>query len=204
MNKNAPEILTLRQDIEREANRHIRTPYDFQWLADAIRERLHEHISPTTLKRLWGYIDGAETTRHSTLCLLTQFLGYADWEAYLSSLADRSDVESDTFVGEGIRSSELQPGQLIEVTWLPDRHCIFRYEGAVTYTVIEAHNAKLHAGDRFETACFLIGRPLYADRLIRGSEPPTSYVAGKRNGILTATCLTSDSESALTSNSVAL
>lgn len=190
MNKNAPEILTLRQDIEREANRHIRTPYDFQWLADAIRERLHEHISPTTLKRLWGYIDGAETTRHSTLCLLTQFLGYADWDAYLASLAARTDVESKTFAGEGVRSGELRAGQLVEITWLPNRRCIFRYEGGNTYTVMEAHNAKLQTGDRFETACFLIGKPLYVDRLVRGNEPPTSYVAGSRNGLHSVTLLT--------------
>ena len=116
MNKNAPEIRSLRQDIERNVNRHIRTPYDFEFLTAEVQTRLHEHISPTTLKRLWGYISGADTTRRSTLCLLAQFLGYADWEAYLASLAASSDVESETFAGEGIRSSELQAGQLIEVT----------------------------------------------------------------------------------------
>jgi len=190
MNKNAPEIRCLRQDIERKLNRHLRTPYDFEFLANEVRTLLHEHISPTTLKRLWGYIAGAETTRLSTLSLLAQFLGYTDWDAYLASLAARTDVESETFAGEGVRSAELQAGQLVEVTWLPDRRCIFRYEGGNTYTVIEARNAKLHAGDRFETACFLIGRPLYADRLIRGSEQPTSYVAGSRNGLHSVTLLT--------------
>lgn len=62
MDKRAPEILSLRQDIEREVKRQIRTPYDFEFLAGVIWERLHENISPTTLKRLWGYIDGADTT----------------------------------------------------------------------------------------------------------------------------------------------
>lgn len=189
MNKNAPEIHSLRQDIERKLNRHLRTPYDFEFLAAEVQTRLHEHISPTTLKRLWGYIDGAETTRHSTLCLLAQFLGFADWDAYLASLAARTDMESETFAGEGIRSDELRAGQRVEVTWLPDRRCIFRYEGGNTYTVEEAHNAKLQTGDRFEAACFLIGKPLYADRLVRGSEQPTSYIAGKRNGIVSARIL---------------
>lgn len=185
MNKNAPEIRSLCQDIERNVNRHIRTPYDFEFLAAEVQTRLHEHISPTTLKRLWGYISGADTTRHSTLCLLAQFLGYADWDAYLAALAARTDVESETFAGEGIRSSELQAGQLIEVTWLPNRRCIFRYEGDNAYTVIEAHNAKLHAGDRFEAAAFIIGKPMYLDRLIHDKESPTSYVAGTKNGLST-------------------
>lgn len=185
MNKNAPEILALRIDIEREVKRRIRTPYDFEFLAGVIWERLHENISPTTLKRLWGYIDGADTTRRTTLCLLSQFLGYADWETYLADLAQRTDVESEAFSGEGLNIDDLQPNDLIEVTWLPNRRCVFRYLGDAHFLVVEAENAKLRVGDRFETACFILGKPLYIDRLIRGDEPPTAYVAGAKNGILT-------------------
>lgn len=184
MNKNAPEIMALRMDIEREVKRRIRTPYDFDFLAGVVWEHLHENISPTTLKRLWGYIDGADTTRRTTLCLLSQFLGYQDWEAYLGDLAQRTDVESDAFAGEGMSIDDLQAGDQIEVSWLPNRRCIFRYEGNAHFLVIEAENAKLHVGDRFEAACFIIGKPLYIDRLIRGEEPPTAYVAGAKNGLL--------------------
>lgn len=107
INKYSPEIATLRMDIEQEVKRKIRTPYDFEFLAGVIWERLHENISPTTLKRLWGYIDGADTTRRTTLCLLAQFLGFADWEAYLASLAARTDIESSAFEGEGVRINDL-------------------------------------------------------------------------------------------------
>ena len=184
MNKRAPEILCLRKDIEREVKRKIRTPYDFEFLVGVIWERMHENISPTTLKRLWGYIDGAETTRRSTLCLLSRFLGYEDWEAYMTALAIRTDVESVDFQGEGLHSTDLKVGDLVEVTWLPNRRCVFRYEGDVHYVVVEARNSKLRANDRFETACFIIGKPLYVDRLIRGNEPPTSYAAGTKNGLV--------------------
>ena len=192
MNKNAPEILALRLDIERDLKRRIRTPYDFEFLAGVVWERLHENISPTTLKRLWGYIDGADTTRRTTLCLLSQFLGHQDWEAYLAALAQRTDVESEAFAGEGLNIEDLQVGDKIEVTWLPNRRCIFYYEGNAHFVVTEAENAKLHVGDRFETACFIIGKPLYIDRLIRGDEPPTAYVAGAKNGLLTVRKLNTD------------
>ena len=85
MNKRAPEILCLRKDIESEVKRKIRTPYDFEFLVGVIWERMHENISPTTLKRLWGYIDGAETTRRSTLCLLSRFLGYEEFQGWANS-----------------------------------------------------------------------------------------------------------------------
>ena len=187
MNKYAPEITTLRMDIEHEVKRKIRTPYDFDFLAGVIWERLHENISPTTLKRLWGYIDGADTTRRTTLCLLSQFLGFDDWEAYAASLATRTDIESAAFEGEGIHINDLQPGDRVEVTWLPNRRCVFRYEGEAHFTVMEAENAKLHAGDSFDTTCFLVGKPMYLDNLQRDEVPSTkesvSYVAGSKNGL---------------------
>ena len=183
MNKNAPEILALRQDIEYEVKRRIKTPYDFEFLAGVVWERLHENISPTTLKRLWGYIDGADTTRRTTLCLLSRFLGYQDWEAYLANLAARTDIESAAFSGDGVGIDDLHAGDYIEVAWLPNRRCVFRYEGDAHFLVTEAVNTKLQAGDQFDTACFLVGKPMYIDRLIRGNEPPTAYVAGAKNGL---------------------
>lgn len=178
MNKNAPEIAALRRDIENELKRRIKTPYDFEFLAGVVWERLHENISPTTLKRLWGYIDGADTTRRTTLCLLSQFLGFADWEAYVASLAARTDIESAAFEGEGVHIDDLKKGDRVEVTWLPNRRCVFRYEGDAHFTIEEAENAKLHAGDSFDAVCFIIGKPMYLDN-VHGA----SYVAGSKNGL---------------------
>lgn len=191
MNKYFPEIATLRMDIEREVKRKIRTPYDFEFLAGVIWERLHENISPTTLKRLWGYIEGADTTRRTTLCLLAQFLGFADWEAYQASLAMRTDIESVDFEGEGVHINDLQKGDRVEVTWLPNRRCIFRYEGDAHFTVVEAENAKLQVGDTFDAACFIIGKPMYLDNLKSQMSNDklqmtnVSYVAGSKNGLNT-------------------
>lgn len=188
MNKNAPEILQLRLDIEHNVSRRIRTPYDFEFLAGAIWERLHENISPTTLKRLWGYIDGSDTTRRVTLCLLARFLGYDDWEQYQEALTQRSDIDSATFVGAGIHTLDLEKGQSIEVTWLPNRRCVFRYEGENQFTVTQAENAKLQVGDTFSCTHFLQGQPMYLDHLVQAanqmSTPSISYVAGSRSGLV--------------------
>ena len=184
MNKFDPEIASLRRDIENEVKRKIKTPYDFEFLAGVVWERLHEYISPTTLKRLWGYIDGANTTRNSTLCLLSRFLGFEDWDAYLNHLKTVVDEESDAFSGCGVRSEELIEGQTVEVTWLPNRRCVFKYLGQNTYIVNQSHNAKLQAGDTFQAMCFLEGHPMYLDNLLREGEEPTSYVAGAKKGIL--------------------
>ncbi len=186
MTKSSPEIFCLRNDIERDLKRRMMAPSDFEFFSGVIWERLHENISPTTLKRLWGYIDGADNTRRSTLCLLSRFLGYDDWEHYLQHLASRTDVESSIFASAGIRAEELHTGEEIEVTWAPNRRCVFRYEGGVRFSVVENQNSKLCVGDSFDAACFLIGQPMYLDNLVRGNNEPVSYVAGSKSGVVSA------------------
>lgn len=183
MTKQSPEIVSLRADIERLMGRTMRTPADFDWLNLRIWEVCHEYLSPTTLKRLWGYIDGAQTPRHTTLTILCRVLGYASWEEYIESIADRQDIESETFSGEGIRADELQTGDSIEVAWRPNRRAVLRYDGNNRFTIIEAENSKLHVGDTCSAVCFLVNRPMYLDNLIQMGQSPKTYVAGKRHGL---------------------
>lgn len=184
MDKSAPEILQLRMDIEESVKRKIRTPYDFEFLTGAIWERLHENISPTTLKRLWGYIEGADVTRRTTLCLLARFLGHADWEAYLEDLKTRKGIESETFIGDGIRCEDLVAGNRLEVAWLPNRKAIFQYLGDGQFEVLEAENAKIHKGDTFRCAFMLEGQAMYLfDLMQQGKTSPINYVTGSTHGL---------------------
>lgn len=179
-------MIALCHDLEREAKRRICTPHDFEYLASLIWQRNREIISATTLKRLWGYISGSKQARHTTLRILVQFLGYADWDDYLEALTMRDDIESNAFLGEGVRTEQLKPGDVVEACWLPNRSCFFRYEGENHFQVYAVANSKLQVGDRCDTLCFIVGKPLYLDNLRRGDNPPASYVAGKKNGLVFA------------------
>ena len=46
----------LREEIESLVGRKMKTPKDFDFLAEQIFEKIHETVSPTTLKRIWGYL----------------------------------------------------------------------------------------------------------------------------------------------------
>ena len=183
LTKQSPEIVSLRAEIERVMGRTMCTPADFDWLNLRIWEACHEYLSPTTLKRLWGYIDGAETPRHTTLTILCKLLGYTSWEEYIESLSARQEAESETFSGEGIRTDQLHPGDCIEIAWRPNRRAVLRYDGNNRFTVIEAENSKLHIGDTCSAVCFLVNRPMYLDNLIQVNQLPKTYVAGKRHGL---------------------
>ena len=183
LTKQSPEIVSLRADIERLMGRPMRTPADFDWLNLRIWETCHEYLSPTTLKRLWGYIDGAPSPRHTTLSILSRVLGYISWEEYLEALSVRNEEESESFAGEGIRADELLSGDCIELAWRPNRRAVLRYEGSNRFTVVEAENGKLQAGDTCSAVCFLVNRPMYLDNLVHAGQAPKTYVAGKRHGL---------------------
>ena len=68
--------------IETQLNHPVRTPKDFEQLSQLIDERLHQHVSTSTLKRLWGYVTNEFAPRTSTLNILAQFAGYADFALY--------------------------------------------------------------------------------------------------------------------------
>ena len=179
MTKSSPEILELRCAVEKSVNRLMRAPSDFEFLAGVIWERLHTTISPTTLKRLWGYIDGADTTRYSTLDLLSKFIGYTNWEAFLLVLSERTDVQSQPMLGDGVLSANLSIGECLEITWSPNRRCVFHYLGNLRFKTIEAEHSKLHVGNTFECPFFLVGQPAYLTNLIQETATPLNFVIGK-------------------------
>jgi len=79
---NDDAIEKLRKTVEKTLDREMRTPKDFTFLADSIFEKLHETVSPTTLKRMWGYLSEPVTPRLSTLDILSQFVGYSSWNDF--------------------------------------------------------------------------------------------------------------------------
>ncbi len=88
-------IKKLCETIEKTINREMHTPKDFNFLADCIFEKLHETVSPTTLKRMWGYLYEPVTPRTSTLDILSQFVGYSSWSDFCKAEAPEEISESE-------------------------------------------------------------------------------------------------------------
>ncbi len=183
MNKNSPEVIELRKQIEQSVNKKIKTPSDFDFLVGVVWERIRETISPSTLKRIWGYVNGSDIVRESTLDQLARCLNFDSWELFKEHLRTESEEESDLCLYQTIRSEELEVGEKIEIGWQPNRRCILEYLGDDQYRVIAAENAKLRAGDTFSCSIFFKNEPMYVDNLIRPASPKVSYVAGNRNGL---------------------
>jgi hypothetical protein len=181
MKKTSPEIHELKKQVENRLKRKMKTPNDFIFLSGVVWERTHETISPTTLKRLWGYVDGADQTRSSTLDILSRSLGFQDWDDFLGNI-DRSSG-SDPVLSPHISADELNVGDRVSVSWKPDRRCVFRYLGDSRFIVEMAENSKLKVGDTFSASLFILHEPLYLNNLVQGNNPPVAFVVGNRDGL---------------------
>lgn len=181
MQKNNPEISELKQQIEESIGRKMKTSADFTFLSGAIWERIHENLSASTLKRLWGYVDGADTTRNSTLEILSKFLGFKDWDNFLEHISQ--DNGSEQVRNLHIKTDDLTVGDLVSVSWKPNRRCTFRYLGDYRFVVEQAENSKLKAGNTFRCALFILVEPLYLNDLVQGDNPPVAFVFGNKDGL---------------------
>ncbi|NDV66408.1 hypothetical protein [Bacteroides sp. 224] len=182
--KQTPELAALKEALEKSVHRKMNGPTDYEFLSDAIKQKQKEGLNPTTLKRLWGYISGAEAPRRSTLDILSKFLGHEDWDGFLKYLADNSEVESSFFSAKRIDCKDLTVGDRISVSWRPNRKCEFEYLGNARFKVISSLHAKLQPGDTFECLSFVQNQPLYLTNLVQGENEAVGYVAGAKGGLV--------------------
>ena len=108
----------LRQTIESATERTIRTPKDFDFLSEQIFHKLHQSISATTLKRIWGYVPSESLPRESTLDLLAQFAGHASWKDYCSDGNKNAPPLTKTRC-QSQMAKESQGGAFMQLSPLP-------------------------------------------------------------------------------------
>ena len=173
--------LHLQELLKRKSGFGLRLPSDIENIALDIESQTGEHIGVNTLKRLLGHIADERKTRVSTLDIIARYLGYADWDV-LSAIDAKSNSGFDETDGL-LHASSLSFGQCVEVTYLPDRRVVLRYEGQEHFTVTESENSKLHVGDEVVLSHFVQGYPLLASRVTRGGKPLGSFTAGIARGI---------------------
>lgn len=182
---NIPEIHALRQRVEETFGQPLATHNAFIALVDTMDASLREHLSESTLERLWGYSTReADAISLRTLDVLSRYTGASSWKDFCALLKASSSVESEEFSGDSLIATRLQPGTRLQLGWLPDRLVTLTYIGHNRFVVEASLNSSLQPGDSFECIQIQPGRPLYLDRFRRnGSSAESRYVAGERSGL---------------------
>ena len=160
---------------------------DFVALSELIFKKTHETISPTTLKRLWGVVTDQQCNPSMhTLNLIAEAINYKSYKLFCKRCERRARAEgnsSELFFGTGCYAEDLDEGDEITVSWLPDRECVFRYLGDKRFKVIENRNSKLDVGDMFSCDAFIENEVLSLYKLSHGGKDNLCYRAGLNKGI---------------------
>lgn len=173
----------LRDRIEEMMGRKMKTPRDFAWLSMQVEERTRQRVSGSTLRRFWGYVNEGVKASVFTKDVLAQYLGYRDF-AQFSEMQGSGGAQSQVVMGDRICCDDLYEGQMLKLTWLPDRTCIVRYEGQGQFSVVDSKNTRLSKGDTFECHLIINHEPAYLDQWSHEGSAPATYVIGKTNGIV--------------------
>lgn len=167
----------IKADFAAAFGQEVRYPATFEALAESVYERTGQRVSVNTLKRLFGLIGPEVEPRRSTLDILAQYLGSADWTDYAARLygAGNSDFEKDPRM---IDTARLAVGASVSFRYHPDRRIRISHLGGGVFIVEESEHSKLIVGDRISVRSLCPGYPLSADYVIREGEDLGSFVAG--------------------------
>ena len=183
MNIYKPEIAELLLLVEKKYNKALQTSTDFDEFSFFLKKNLHVEISPSTLKRLWGYVNDSHQPRMRTLDLLSNYLCFGDFADFCNYLKTSSVYNSSFFSATQITAKELIPGEELEIGWSPNRYLRLAYRGETLFEVCEAKQSKLKVGDLFETASFLKGQPLFLPYVLRDGVRTSPFIAGRNGGL---------------------
>ncbi len=181
--KHDDNVEILKKRVETKFGAKMHTPTNFERLSETILIETKKYLSPTTLKRLWGYISGADVVRYSTLDILSLYLGRRDWDDFLECLENDGCNSSREYYNTTIESKNLNVGDVLVITWWPNRIVKVEYTGDNNFKVISSEKSKLCVGDTFKCAFFVNGESLLLDYYIHEGMAPTKYMCGKEGGI---------------------
>lgn len=183
MNIFRPEIIELLTSVENKYGQRLNTTSDFEEFSQHLSSLHNQHLSSSTLKRLWGYVNYPHSPRVHTLDALAQFVGYTHFEHFCESLKTTPAYNSSFISARQILSRELNLDCKLEIGWSPNRYLRLTYKGNSRFEVEESQNSKIQKGDIFETSYFVIGQPLSLPYILREGKYTLPFVAGRNGGL---------------------
>ena len=133
--KNIEMIKALKHEVEIVCQHPMQTPRDFDWLSDQLGQ-MGERLSSTTLKRCWGYLPEEVTSRPHTLDVLAHFLGYYNFDHFVTAHEIDKGPSSDPVLGKSLNVLVVQEGKVrgaahLAVVGLKVLHVLFYVERLV-------------------------------------------------------------------------
>ena len=185
VNIETPQIKLLKKEVEKVVG-NINGHDKFVKMTELIEIKCKEHISITTLERLWGYSTrSANRISERILDIIATFVDAKNWDDFCAM--QNANKESMLFEGKDIINCDnLKIGSRVKFGWYPDRICEVEYLGDYRFVAIKTENSTISLGDTFRCLQIQKGRELHMDNFTRCNEQEggsACYVVGRTNGL---------------------
>ena len=147
----------IKEKIQARLGHAVRYPKDCDRLADHITEVCQAKISPSTLRRLMGFVDGMNEPRLYTLDVIAEYLGYKGWAELLASF-EPAGGEPEPVI-ERLQPEQIKNGQIIQLTYEPCKVVEVRKVGE-TLQVVSANEKRLLLNDEVRFRLLVLHYPL--------------------------------------------
>ena len=169
--------------IREKAGVDMTKSVDFDILAQAIKDKTNESLGVNTLKRLFGYKTDKVVPRLSTMDVIAQYLGCADYESLIKELGEDADISLFTPI-DTIEVKDLEKGTQVRIAYDPNRVFFLTYLGDLKFIVNEVEGSKnILKGDILTITQLAVGHRLVVAHVDREGEDLGTYEAAKYKGL---------------------
>lgn len=149
-------------------------------LAAAISAKVKSKISPTTVKRLWGFVPGTDTARLWTLDLIAQYCNYDNWSSLIADLLG-ANVEEEPGI-EVVTSKNLKHGTRFRVEFGRLPFMEIEFIGKNNFRVMKEEKTGLRVGDVIEVVKIERNLPILVKKILRENLVMSSTIVGTVTG----------------------
>lgn len=151
-------------------------------MANKIVSESNCRLSPSTIRRLFGFIKGTKEVRIHTLDVISNYLGYTTWDDLIETLNQEGSIKSKVITE--LKLSSLKAGDKYCYTYKPDAEVSFECMGKSKFKVIEAKNGQLKKGDIFIANLISLHYPFFIQEVEQNGKSTGQIIEGKISGIL--------------------
>jgi len=171
----------LKDRIQKKYGHKIKYPKDCCGLSEHIRSVCKCYISPSTLKRLFGFVEGTETLRPTTKDAIANYLNFESWIQLQDNLIGRKVSRKP--VVERLNTSDVETGQVIRVAFGRMSFVKMLAVSKKRFLVLEQCKTRVDLEDELEFSEIKLDYPLLVTLIKRSGTKVKDIVLGELTGV---------------------
>ncbi|MGE0568929.1 MAG: hypothetical protein AB7O73_13385, partial [Bacteroidia bacterium] len=167
-------------EVEKRAGLQIKYSKDCVVLAAIINEKCRTQISATTLKRIFGMVNGTSSVRKSTLDILALYLDYENWDDLVRFLFH---IEIGSQGITELKMKDVLHNDAFHIAFGPASYIILKCQSSGKFSVIDEANTSVEVGDEVTITNVNLHHPLLLKKVIRNGITMQNIILGEVSGV---------------------